>query len=806
MDHLPWPQNDEASPLEIPYICDTLEDFDGLNFLDYPIRRGWSSLDDEFQWMTTSGLVVAERAQCWLFFGLLQVFLGDLFEKNDYVVPSRHSQSRILDTSILPLRLSNLARCVEEGSLRRSDVLLTRGHLREMWNSAFLEAMLHYDVLNSHMNDESLSSDETLRTVVAPIPILLQTLKRIVIQIFWHDEEHPAMCATKKHDPSDLSFTRILDIHQCYAQAQHFYKQYSPFLNHYLSGLPRKYLHGGHLECSLRRCVGNTVDEASYRTRHVQASCSCRSTGTDASLLCHLIQGNRIPLVELRVVAGVPKLKLIPAEPDTKYVTLSHVWAGGLGNFQRNELPACQLRRLHDLLVDLDKFRPMEPSWAPFKYQRSDWFQAILDIQSRVDDVYTAIVRHIKSLAAWIFQGAGQPGRSEISPPVCFWMDTLCIPVDPQHRDLRVKAIGAMALVYAAAERCLVLDPELQHISMKGLDAVQVNAHVLCSTWLTRSWTYQEARLSRAWYIQFADGLYNPNSAANEALHYRRYFDRNAYKSDAHSLASEMISWYHDMPAVRKTDIFENQVTPLLTTSTDDFITTWDHLASRSTSKMEDVHGILANVLDRSAEEVLSLPVEERMKAILRSYDGLPAGLIFSNAPKVKDSESRWVPLYPGSTRVSNAYGVLHPSQEGFFLNKSEGHFGGYLVDCSVPRYEKMQLIDPSGSGPLSITFYQEREGGPPCDHRAPGDVLALCYVLGGMTRSSQDRVTARSGMGARFALRKREGNILHLVYEYSFLYSREYDVISRRGKESSNTVYAERTDAEAEFHVDCGE
>ncbi|KAI4190104.1 MAG: hypothetical protein LQ346_004989 [Caloplaca aetnensis] len=594
MDHLPWPQNDEAPPLEIPYICDALEDFDGLNFLDYPIRRGWSTLDDEFQWMTTSGLNVAERAQ-------------------------------------------------------------------DVW------AILSMKHLTEH---------DTSRDLVA-------------------------------------------------------------------ANLPDR----------MRACY----------------------------------------------------VSLSKATPDTKYVTLSHVWAGGLGNFQRNELPACQLRRLHDLLVDLDKFRPIEPSWAHYRFQRSDWFQAILDMLSRADDVYTAIVRHIKSWAAWIFQGAGQPDRSKVSAPVHFWMDTLCIPVDPQHRDLRVKAIGAMALVYAAAERCLVLDPELQHISMKGLDAVQVNAHVLCSTWLTRSWTYQEARLSRAWYIQFADGLYNPNSAANEALHYRMYVERHVYRSDAHDLASEMISWYHDMPAVRRTDILENQVSPLLSDSTDAFITTWNHLASRSTSKMEDVHGILANVLDRSAEEVLRLPVEERMKAILHSYDRLPAGLIFNPSPKVKDSESRWVPLYPGSTRVSNIFGVLHPSQEGFLLDKSKGRFVGFLVDRSVPRYEKMQLIDPSGSGPLSITFLQER-GGPPCDHKASGDVLALCYLVGGEARSSQDRGTARTKWGARFALRKREGNILHLVYEYSFLYSREYPVISGRGKENSNTVYAERTDAETEFHVDCGE
>ncbi|KAL8751955.1 MAG: hypothetical protein Q9184_005892, partial [Pyrenodesmia sp. 2 TL-2023] len=781
MNHLPWPQNDEAPPLEIPYICDTLEDFDGLNFLDYPVRRGWTTPEDRFQWMTTSDLIIAKRVQNWLFFGLLQVFLGDLFEKDDYITLSRRSHISILDTTKLPLRLSALVRCVRNGHVRRNDASLSREDLREMWDSAFLGAKLHNGVLNSLMdkkrvtNVETLDALETLRTVAAPVPILLQSLRRAASQVFWLDEELPVMCLVN-HGPAKLSAWRMLDIHQCQAQVGNFFRQYSPFVNHYLSGLPRKYLKADHHECSWDRCVGNTVNEATYQTRHVKQSCRCQMIGPDASLLSQLIQGNRIPLVELRIVTGEPKLKLMPAELDTKYVTLSHVWAGGLGNFHRNEVPACELLRLHGLLLDLDSFRPLEPGITTFRFEQSDWFQTILAVLSRVNALHKTITSHIKNWAAQRLQGDRERSVSEASPPVYFWMDTLCIPVDPQHKELRIKAIGAMALVYAAAERCLVLDPELQHISMEGLDPVQINAHVFCSTWLTRSWTYQEARLSRAWYVQFADGLYNPNSSANEALHSRLYGHWHVFRSDAHSLASEMISWYHDMPAVRKPDIIANQGTPIVSDSTHAFVATWNHLASRSTSKMEDVHGILANTLDRSAEEVLRLPVEERMKAILHSHERLPAALMFNNSPKVKDSGSRWVPLHPESTRLSEGYGVLNPSQIGFFLDKTEGDFVGFLVDPSVPRYEKVQLIDPSLSGPLWITFLQE-SGGPPCDQKATGDVLAVCYVVGHLRKSSQDRGVDRRPIGARILL---------------------------EGKEDFNPVYGQRTGPEVEFHVDC--
>ncbi|KAL9586213.1 MAG: hypothetical protein Q9203_003934 [Teloschistes exilis] len=287
-------------------------------------------------------------------------------------------------------------------------------------------------------------------------------------------------------------------------------------------------------------------------------------------------------------------------------------------------------------------------------------------------------------------------------------MDTLCIAVNPQYRDLRQKAIGNVALTYAAAERCLVLDPELQRIEMKELNVLQFNAHVFCSTWLTRFWTFQEARLSRAWFAQFADGFYNPNSRANWVFHRRLYGDKNIYRSDAQALESDAIDWYHNMPAVRQKEAIKNQALRLLNDVAYRFITVWNQLCSRSTSKPKDVHGILANTLDLRAEEVLELPLQDRMKAILKAQESLPVSLIYSSDIKIKDSTCHWVPLHPEQSRLSELGGSLTQTMDGFLLDTDHAKSVAFLVDPSLPRGDKIRLGYAKDADPLWITFNTE--------------------------------------------------------------------------------------------------
>ncbi|KAL8773554.1 MAG: hypothetical protein Q9209_001659 [Squamulea sp. 1 TL-2023] len=804
MNHLPWPNNVDVPPLEIPYVCDEIPDYESANFLDYPITRGWSTPEDPCQWIHTSSNILGKRAQSWLFFGLLQVLIGRRIDEQEYTAPSHRSNGWVINTTRLPVHCSELVRKINRGGCASNGELVTRGSLRATWNAVYLQAKLHFEVLNSHLPWED---DQSLYLITEPIPILLQTMKRVANEIFLFHDEYPPMCDIDPH-PSIAPLCRMLDWNWCPSQAGNIYRYYSPSVIHYLSGLPRQHLTSHSQGCSWNGCVANNVNEDSYKTQHSHEACSCQSVGPDPRKLAQIIHRNHIPIVKLRIVDGVPELSLVAAQLGTKYVTMSHVWAGGLGNFKENKLPTCQLQRLYGLLNDLDKFRPPDPNLTLFKPPPQR--KARLDLTSSIIiawDKSADLIHKLRQRSLWEFhpQSSHAPSSN-----VFFWMDTLCVPVHPEASHLRKKAINNMNLIYAAAERCLVLDPELQQIPMKDLSPVQLNAHVLCCTWLTRSWTFQEARLSRAWYARFADGFYNPNSQENSDLNYRVYCDLNVYKSDAHNLSSEMISWYTNMPAMRETDIFANRNKHLISDELYSFISIWNHLVSRSTSKMEDVNGILANTLDLSAGEVLALPAEQRMKAIFQTQEKLPAGLMFNNAKKVADSSSRWVPLYPEEARLSeHLYGALTASPNGFYLDNVNGNPVGFLVSPSVPRYQRIRLLDSSDAamGPLWISFNEEPDGFP-VDYKTPacGDdgIAAVVYLVGDLRKSLEQQAVGRNPQGARFALKKKEGKTLHLVFEYSFYYNhhrmREY----RESTDVYMTVHAHRTEEDAIFHVDC--
>ncbi|KAI4123763.1 MAG: hypothetical protein LQ338_005112 [Usnochroma carphineum] len=525
--------------------------------------------------------------------------------------------------------------------------------------------------------------------------------------------------------------------------------------------------------------------------------------GPDTRQIAEHIDAGRIPLVRLSVKNGEPTLDVVTADIDTRYLSVSHVWIGGLGNFKDNKLPKCQLSRLYELLNELNLFQPREPSVEFFQSGLLTRLYGLLDMTlSRLSSIGQSIIPWHQY---YRLTPHGSPGHHTThQQPITFWMDTLCIPVDPLLKPLRLKAIDNMALTYAAAEKCLVLDPELCQISMRGLSNTQINAHVLCSSWVRRSWTFQEARLSRVWYAQFADGLWNPNSIENAALEHRLYSRWNVEKSDEHQLASDTIMWYHDMPASRQMDIIKNKnQRELLHYPQYNFEIGWNNLMSRSTSKPEDVHGIFANTLDLSAGEVLALPLQDRMKAILGTQETFSAGVVYSRGRKTQDLSNRWVPMFPSGSYLSPTYGHMERVNGGFLLNEANGNPVGFLVEKSAPRYSQLRIIESSGTvRPLWINIYTE-DNGPPVEFEAPGDILAVCYVVGDLKQSLEHNPVTRRMQGARFALRRIEGQTLHLVYEYSFTYTHQSRSL-RDDEHQYPAVHAERTADDAVFQIDC--
>jgi hypothetical protein len=104
---------------------------------------------------------------------------------------------------------------------------------------------------------------------------------------------------------------------------------------------------------------------------------------------------------------------------------------------------------------------------------------------------------------------------------VDFWMDRFCIPTDSPSdqywEDLKARAMGRMALVYAGAGKVLVLDSQIQMLYSESHQSgwnndMDIAADIPMSAWMQRRWTLQEAVLAWSCYFMLANGAWRMKS------------------------------------------------------------------------------------------------------------------------------------------------------------------------------------------------------------------------------------------------------------------------------------------------------
>ncbi len=809
MDHVPYPKNAATPKLEVPYICGDLEDYDGQGFMDYPVRRGWSQSANRFNWMDCSQAVAAKRAQNWLYFGLLREILGQRYCKDTFLksIPGEHGY--FIDTSGILKYLDSWTRNINMSKMVRGDS--TRGRILKRSEKTFVEANLQSELLDrafaSELLDTAFESKVSRRDfyqchkVTLAIKILLQTMRSAACNI-GGIPERPTERYSNRVLPSRLCMSQMVQMKLCSKQIQDLYNHHSSAMYFYLAALPRPLQESRHPKCTIHQCIANNVDEVKYKTQHTQDHCDCQFAGPDAHKIRQLINNGEIPLISLGTTpSGDPEFEVVKAQPGIKYTAISHVWSGGLGNFKKNELPRCQLLHLHDLVLKLRDHKPQVSLAGPkIHWKRLQWDSLPRWTGIRVPILMIpnlSLPNLPKTLLGHLRFPVEHPNRRAV-----FWMDTLCI-VDEADSVIRAKAISKMALTYAAAEEVLVLDPELQKTKLKGLSQEQICAHVSCCAWLTRSWTLQEARLSRRWFAQFSDGLFDP--AEVHRMVNTDTLPVAYYKSAASStadFASELIEWYDGMPVMRRYSIFshpENALDhPLVV-----FIQAWNQLKQRSTSKPKDTHGIFANMLNLSASEVLALPHAQRMKAILRTQEQIPLCLLYNPAPKIHDPQNQWIPDFPGGYDLHLQYGVFTVDTGEIVLHEDTATPIGFLVDISSPRTEKLRLINSVTS---EIIWVEQCQDGAAIDFQATGGVTT-CYLLADLKAA---RLYPRNQHhGARFAVLRREGNTLHLVHEHCFKYHLHHLEYSESDSDGDFPEYplirSEMTAPDQLFRLECG-
>lgn len=802
MDHVPYPTNPALPLLEVNFVCGDIEKYDGLGFIDYPVRRGWSPHAGSSQWMNCSSELAAKRAQGWLYFGLLHEIFGPEYTQEKFLKPNPSGLGLLVDTRKLPELLFRLSRLKYHEwprifNFNKSKDLEFVNRCRPIC----VEVNLQSDLLDR--------CSAECRPISLSIKVLLQSVQTAICNL--EQDEGQSIKETNKVFPARFTYDRMVEAGWCRKQATHL-AAYTVIGAHYLAALPRKYIGAGHEKCTPNVCIAYNVDEKLYAVAHTSEDCRCKLHEPEISkVIIQIIKKGGIPLISISLTpGGDPRLRVLGAFPDVQYTAISHVWIGGLGNFSQNQLPRCQLLRIHSLLKNLKTYKLKHRGFSNLASKSENWLFA------KRSRIFT-VLNIIKSFLICFYRRRN-PQSSDLEvtsiqdeAPVIFWIDTLCIPVGLENASLKARAISKMDLVYAGARDVLVLDPELQQISIGGLSQEQVSAHILCSPWMTRCWTLQESRLSSNWYAQLADGIFDPRSA-----HIRLMNDLGSYTAskekfdDLGCLKYEVfVDWYY-----RQFHKHNHSELGLTIKVNDPFHIEWNNLAERSTTKKEDIPCILANMLGLSAGELLELPYEERMKAILCTQTTLPLELLFKPGSRIQDLDNRWVPSHP-EEHVNKSLGYLRVTSNGLLFDHTTARFEGFLVSSSTPPPTKfcLSVLSNASSEPLWAS---------PSDEDTDlifeaSTRIATCYILGEDTQSRSalrdpvGRALIGRHYGARFALQRREGNILHLLYEHPvrFRYSaKEYNAYQRLTADGSGwtLVNAGKIDMNHIYHIESGQ
>jgi hypothetical protein len=449
MNHLPRYKNSKLPQIEVPYLCK--EPYDGLEFKDYPKRKGL-----ELKITDLDGTVEKDEAdaflQTWLFFGVLSQTLQVPIRNEDFVTIDPDGTS-VLTTVALPGyvqqsedALKRLSRSDQEGRIRSGAGCLQELH----W---FLGDYIRYGDAAPPRGVIWLSVNALGSTLVHWLSDMCQVYVggRFKFQGFSGGEV--------------VLRANMLKEGWCLSEVERLLRKHSVNGVYFASTMDRHYPILDHSLCSRLFCQASIVDLATYNTKHVEDCCRCPFVGPSKQELDSHIQSGGIPVVLLPCeedLATSSELTIASAR-STPFVAISHVWRDGLGNTGQNTLPICQLRRLR--------------SFAQ------------------------GCLRNAGGQEEGVVPSGHKQGHGETA----LWIDTLCVPVDGITRKT---AIGAMYEIYQEASRVLVLDRDLLLSTCRT--TIEENLmRIENSHWMQRLWTFQEGALAQNLDFQFADGILN---------------------------------------------------------------------------------------------------------------------------------------------------------------------------------------------------------------------------------------------------------------------------------------------------------
>lgn len=735
MDHISRPRDPTRQLIQVPYLVTGNNKYDDLGFSGFPERKGFDverlrrAEFQQNQWDDALPFF-----QEWGFFGMLSVVLGGsglAVDMEDFV--RQEDGQQFITTQLLPyyLRLwasheNSLDAEAKEESLSRTDRRLAEIHrcinsITYAWGC--LEA-------------EQTPSEDQLEQLIPKIPLVAREML-LSITVLGESLSYGRYLCYGVEIPRPLIWTRcwfldewMLNAGWCPYEITRIEDKYIHInmCSYYFSLLDRTHLDKNHHSCSWECCLADHIDAETYRTRHVQSDCACEDAVEDKVVdqVRRVILEQKTPgltISECRNEISSGEIKVHRVGPTTRYVAISHVWSDGLGNNKRNSLPFCQIRKLQIL----------------------------------VDDLYESKDR-----------------------PVPFWIDTICVPLEPLERKA---AIIGLKRTYEEADKVLVLDSTLQAVTNER-ESTETLMRIASSSWVRRLWTFQEGALSRSLHFQFADkAITNDDISAQRqketvdlfsqmcVLHTRRreLLERNARNSELKALLRNISS--AEDPLFFEADRHIHEVHAGFKEAETDctrLVTLYQNMKWRTTSRPDDEFICIANLLGRNIKNVISYSQEEKIKWLFSSLSSVPASIIFHDRPRIQDSSYRWIPrtiLNSGSgSQIDGDQQTTSPSSDGLTVT-----YPGLLLFPNSDFYESSphSPLYLQGINQMYLIHIIEKTTVPREHYRS----LQLALIFEDFTDRSMEYVPKARAI--LVVIRKREPTVIFARIELSLLFER---------------------------------
>ncbi|EXJ56934.1 hypothetical protein A1O7_07278 [Cladophialophora yegresii CBS 114405] len=457
MDHIPLPQAPNSDHLEVPlYEYDPYPYIYSGPWVSYPERCGWDY--SEFYGMhaetfpnSVRGLLAA-FVQSWLFFGVLDEFLGVPCPVPDWTAVSKDGRP-IITTAHLFAKLEEWHHGI--ASRDEAEQIEVRNRIDHL-----LDRMRYFH----HMLMTSLTDFNTYSNLLPePLNLSLDVLHATLV-IARNAVFAQATLSFPHYHHADVIKHTLLQNGWCPSDIFRVYQDATVLGRYYVSRLGPLNNITSHPQCTEDACRSCQIDRQAYQTKHVSAGCDCDMICVSTDAVAEILREGSIPTIRLNNGMNAIELEQVGSCSPTNFTAISHVWSDGLGNLHSNGLPTCQLKRIQKQVNDLQPFR--------------------------------------------------QPDSSALTNRN-FWIDTICVPTGSDFEAERSLAIAKMVKVYRLAKDVLILSSELHEIdSCRG--PWELSARINRTAWFRRLWTLHEGILSKRSIFQLRDGAVELSSLAVE--------------------------------------------------------------------------------------------------------------------------------------------------------------------------------------------------------------------------------------------------------------------------------------------------